>query len=79
MNTSYPKPDVEKVRKPQWTVENTRKTQSVVDELIVARDAIRVLISGHTFGEFGAGRDSGVSGSIDRAIKRFKVLDPGVK
>jgi hypothetical protein len=60
-------PPIEKIRKPQWTVENTRKTQAVVDSLATLREAARFL-----------GQD-GIVGVVDQAIERFRALDPSLK
>jgi hypothetical protein len=64
---SYEPPPIEKVRKAQWTVENTRATQKVIDELGKLQQAVELLI----------GRQP--AATIEAAIRRFKVLDPGVK
>lgn len=62
------KPDVEKIRKAQWTVENTRRTQSVVNDLKEASSALGLLTSGHSF----------LKTTLERAVQRFHDLDVGV-
>lgn len=59
----------EKIRKAQWTKENTAKTQKVVNNLLILNGAIVML--------FGDG--SNVSRSLNQAIKRFMELDKGVE
>jgi hypothetical protein len=56
---------IEKIRKAQWTVENTRATQVVVDRLIIHAAALRNL-----------GLNDAV---VQCAIHRFAALDPKVK
>lgn len=64
---STPEP-IEKIRKASWTVENTRKTQNVVNELTAARIALKRVVG-----------NSYVVDAIDAAIVRFRQLDKGVK
>ncbi len=59
---------IEKIRKAQWTVENTRATQASVDGLNHLREAMRLL------GLKGSALDA-----VTNAMKRFKVLDPKVR
>lgn len=59
---------VEKIRKAQWTVENTRATQRVVDELVAVRDACESLF----------GRSSRAVQAFEVAIVRLIQLDPKV-
>lgn len=59
---------VEKIRKAQWTVENTRETQKVVDEL-VDQYAAAMKVFGH--------RNS-LCYALKMAVLRFKQLDPAV-
>ncbi len=66
-------PAIEKIRKPQWTVENTRATQAVVDELVRVGDAIRTVI-----GRPSTGLSSPTMDAIEGAITRFMQLDPKV-
>lgn len=68
MNTPYSKPDVEKIRKPQWTVENTRTTQLVHDRLQQAFDDM-VRVTGAT----------SITDDLRAGIERLRALDPGVK
>lgn len=63
---SEPEP-IEKIRKAQWTVENTRKTQQVVNGLVQASRSLRNL----------HGRTALVD-VIELAIQRFREMDPGV-
>lgn len=67
--TYEPEP-IEKIRKAQWTVENTRATQAVVDTLIAVRAGIKIVLGGH---------GGNVERALTQAIDRFKQLDPGVK
>jgi hypothetical protein len=60
---------IEKIRKAQWTVENTRHTQAVVDRLIMSRIALKAV----------GNEKSEVSAAISAAIARFQELDPKVK
>lgn len=69
MNHPFSKPEVEKIRKPQWTEENTRKTQAVIDEMKATREAV-ICVNGH---------NNGIVYALNRAIKRFLALDPGAK
>ena len=62
-------PPVERVRKAQWTVENTRKTQEVVDRLLKAKTALIVVL----------GKNSLAVHAMTEAVERFRVLDPNVK
>lgn len=62
---------IEKIRKPQWTVENTRATQAVVDRLCAVRSALRVIAGDRDIG--------GVVHAINLAVARFEKLDPKVK
>ena len=68
MNTPYSKPDVEKIRKAQWTVENTLQTQAVHDRL-----KRRAIAMNSSFGP------TPVADDIVVAMRRFRELDPGVK
>lgn len=61
-------PAVEKIRKAQWTVENTRATQAIVNKLVTCREALAVV-----------GQQGYTTDAIDAAIERFKVLDAQVK
>ncbi len=58
---------VEKIRKGQWSKQNTIETQKVLSELLILRDAMVAI--GFTY----RGIDV-----VDRAIRRFKQLDPGL-
>lgn len=60
---------IEKIRKAQWTVENTRRTQGIVDELQRARDAL----------EWFGLKKSPVDSRMKLAMERFKELDPKVR
>lgn len=59
---------IEKIRKAQWTVENTRQTQGVVDQLGKVFAALKVLGLDDTY----MGR------TVTRAVERFKALDPRI-
>lgn len=58
----------EKIRKAQWTKENTAKTQAIVDRLEHIRKCMKD-VSG----------ESNAQVTIKDAIKRFAQMDKGVK
>lgn len=60
----YTPEPIEKIRKPQWTVENTVKTQIVVNRLNDTRRAI-IAVSGH---------NSEAVHAIQAALRRFHEL-----
>lgn len=65
MNTGYPKPDVEKIKPPKWTDENTAETGRVVTALSQAHECL-VRATGDTF----------VTTAMRAAINRLRQLDP---
>lgn len=69
--TYEPEP-IEKIRKPQWTVENTRHTQEVVTQLRVAVDAYQRTLGTQSNMPF-------VVRAMREAIERLCALDPRVK
>lgn len=60
---------IEKIRKAQWTAENTARTQAVVDELVAHRKAFA-----HLFGS-----NSYLLSAIDAMLHRVSQLDAAVK
>lgn len=62
-------PPIEKIRKPQWTAENTARTQAVVNHLAIGMEALQMVF----------GKACPAVGNMRVALKRFKELDPGVK
>ena len=61
---------VEKIRKAQWTVENTRKTQEVIDDLCACAASLAVVTGS---------RQSPVLAAIRSGIERLVLMDPGAK
>lgn len=59
---------IEKIRKAQWTAENTDRTQAVVNDLLLAYDWAR----------FAGRADSTLCICLRDALRRLKQLDPGV-
>lgn len=62
-------PAIEKIRKPQWTAENTAKTQKAVNRLHVGAKALEMVFGGNCPAVY----------DMRQAIDRFVQLDPGVK
>lgn len=60
---------VEKIRKAQWSVENTRATQAIVNKLVTVREALKVL----------TGCNGPIPLVLDEVVARFIALDPKVK
>lgn len=61
----------EKIRKAQWTAENTRRTQRVVDQLVQMEKGLALLN--------GSRQRDGVMQVLHDAANRFAELDKGVK
>jgi hypothetical protein len=59
---------IEKIRKAQWSAENTAETQRVVDRLVTLREAMRVT----------SGDKTPAISALSAAIERFKQLDRNV-
>lgn len=66
----YEPAPIEKIRKPQWSAENTKKTQGIVDDLYALRQML------HAFNS--TGNESEAVRMVRRAIQRLKTLDPNV-
>lgn len=64
----YQKPEIEKIRKAQWSKENTAKTQAVVGKLSEAYEYM--VFMGH--------ERSKMAVAVKEAIERFQQLDPNV-
>lgn len=56
---------IEKIRKAQWTAENTAKTQAAVDELLQM----------HSWLVFSGDKNSAMCRGLVLAIQRFKQMD----
>lgn len=68
-------PPVEKIHKAQWTVENTRTTQAIVDRLALQIRSLDVLFAAkHSPGRFGGTREA-----LRDAMHRFQQLDPKIE